>query len=100
MIVSSSRPLRRPFMTTICIAWFWMSGAASAIQPPQTTPTGDGRVIVTVSVEGIRIPAVSVSLRREDRNIVVGTTTTDPIGQVTFPGVAPGRYVVLTSREG
>jgi hypothetical protein len=99
MILSVSRPVRRPFVT-ICIAWFAMSAAASAFQPPQTTPAGDGRVIVTVAVEGIRIPAVTVSLRREDGNIVVGTTTTDTIGQVTFPGVAPGRYVVLASREG
>ena len=99
MVHPAYRPVRRPFLTAVCIAWFLSSGLASAVQPPQAPPSGDARVIVTVSVEGVRIPAVSVSLRSEG-NIVVGRTTTDTIGQVTFPGVAPGRYVVLASREG
>src|SRR5688572_31184651 len=52
------------------------------------------------SLEGVRVPAVTVSLRSTDGNVVIGQTTTDNIGQVAFPDVAPGRYVVLATRDG
>jgi hypothetical protein len=71
-----------------------------AAQAPQPPASGNGRVVVTVSLEGVRIPAVNVSLRSAEGNVVVGQTTTDNIGQVTFPDVGPGRYVVLAAREG
>src|SRR5262245_25135173 len=72
----------------------------AAAQTPQAPASGNGRVVVTVSLEGVRIPAVNVSLRSADGNVVVGQTTTDNIGQVTFPDIAPGRYVVLATRDG
>ena len=68
--------------------------------PPQSPTSGNGRVIVTIAVEGLRIPAVAVELRSLDSNIVVGKTTSDAVGQVTFPDVRPGRYVVHTTRDG
>ena len=52
-------------------------------QTPQDS-SGPGRVAVTISVEGLRIPAVQVELRDVARNIVVARTTEDAIGQVTF----------------
>src|SRR5262245_18179893 len=72
----------------------------AAAQTAQAPASGNGRVVVTVSLEGVRIPAVNVSLRSADGNVVVGQTTTDNIGQVTFPDIAPGRYVVLARRDG
>jgi hypothetical protein len=66
----------------------------------QAPTSGVGRVVVTIALEGVRIPAVGVELRSVDRNIVVGQTTSDAIGQVTFPDVAPGRYLVRAAREG
>jgi len=96
--------LRQPIARLLLIAFFIgccsTSGAASPLQTPQTQASGTGRVIVTVSLEGVRIPAVRISLRSADGNVVVGQTTSDNIGQVTFPDVAPGRYVVLATREG
>ena len=68
---------------------------ASPVQPPV-----DGRVIVTIALEGVRIPGVSVSLRSVDARIAVAQTVSDSIGQVAFPDVPAGRYVVATSRDG
>ena len=75
---------------------------ALAIDPQSQQPAGSGpaRVIVTIVIEGLRIPAVEVELRNADGNIVVGKTTSDMVGQVTFPDVAPGRYVVHAVRDG
>jgi TonB-dependent receptor-like protein/carboxypeptidase family protein len=73
---------------------------AAAPQSPQPAQSGPARVIVTIVVEGLRIPAVEVELKNVDANIVVGKTTSDAVGQVTFPDVAPGRYVVHSVREG
>ena len=71
--------------------------AADAQTPPAQGP---GRVAVVISVEGLRIPAVQVELRDLTANVIVARTTADAIGQVTFPDVSPGRYVVRASREG
>src|SRR5688572_31220009 len=51
------------------------------------------------SLEGVRVPAVTVSLRSTDGNVVIGQTTTDNIGQVAFSDVAPGRYVVRSEEH-
>jgi hypothetical protein len=56
--------------------------------------------VVTISVEGLRVPAVNVELRQVDRNVVIARTRSDAIGQVTFPDVPAGRYVVRAVREG
>ena len=83
---------------------FRPEGYAQAITPqaPATQPTasGSGRVTVTVALEGVRIPAVNVALRRVDGNIVVAQTTSDAIGELTFPDVPAGRYVVRAFRDG
>ena len=73
------------------------TGQAPAAQAPATGP---GRVVVLVSVEGLRIPAVDVELRDADGNVVVGQTTSDAVGQATFPDVPAGRYIVRAVREG
>jgi hypothetical protein len=72
----------------------------ASASPQQSPSASTGRVVVTVSVEGLRIPAVKVSLRSVDGNIAIAETTSDAIGQVSFPDVPPGRYVVRAVREG
>ena len=79
--------------------------SSSAITAPQTPATQvaaatTGRVVVTIVVEGLRIPAVNVELRDADRNVVIARTISDVIGQVTFPDVPAGRYMVKAVREG
>ena len=55
---------------------------------------------MTIALEGVRIPAVNVELRSVDGNVVVAQTTSDAVGQVTFPDVPAGRYVVRAFRDG
>jgi len=71
------------------------SALAAVAQQP-----ANGRVVVTMAVEGIRVPAVSVVLRSVDRNVVIAQTSSDALGQVSFPDISPGRYLVHTSRDG
>jgi carboxypeptidase family protein/TonB-dependent receptor-like protein len=73
---------------------------AAAPQQQQPAQSGPARVVVTIVVEGLRIPAVEVELRNVDGNIVVGKTTSDAVGQVTFPDISPGRYLVHAVRDG
>src|SRR5687768_8822673 len=100
MVALLHQPIARLPLIAFVIACFSTSGAGSPGQTPQAPGSGTGRVIVTVSLEGVRVPAVTVSLRSTDGNVVIGQTTTDNIGQVAFPDVAPGRYVVLATRDG
>jgi hypothetical protein len=72
---------------------------AAHAQAPQDR-SGPGRVAVTISVEGLRIPAVLVELRDVQGNVTVARTTADAIGQVLFADVPAGRYVVRATREG
>jgi Carboxypeptidase regulatory-like domain/TonB dependent receptor len=77
--------------------------AAHAAGTLQTSQAGiTGRVIATVtSLEGtVHMPGVEVELRAPHERLAIARTVTDGAGQVTFPDVPPGRYVVSTSRPG
>ena len=77
------------------------SRSESAQGAAQQAPgSGTGRVVVSLVVEGVRVPGVSVELRNVDGNVVVARTTSDAIGQVTFPDVPGGRYVARATRDG
>jgi hypothetical protein len=67
---------------------------------PQQTSPEFGRVVVTISVEGLRVPAMRVQLRDVEGNITIGQTLSDGNGQATIPDVPPGRYVVFGTRDG
>jgi len=82
---------------TLCLA---AAADASAQSPQSPQPTGPGRVVATVSVEGLRVPGVTVELRDVTGNVVIGRTVTDTIGQTTIPDVPAGRYIVRATREG
>ena len=79
-----------------------LQAAAHARQnPPQPeAAVGPGRVAVTISVEGLRVPAATVALVSLDRNVSVGQTISDPVGQASFPDVQAGRYLVRVTRDG
>ena len=68
--------------------------------PSQSPTSGTGRIVVTIALEGLRIPAVDVELRSLDTNVMVGKTTSDGVGQVTFPDVRAGRYLIHATRDG
>jgi hypothetical protein len=85
----------------VLISCFCLPRLTSA-QPSngQTQGATGGRVVVTISLEALRIPAVTVELFDTSGNIVVGRTTSDGVGQVTFPDVPAGSYIVRATRQG
>src|SRR5580765_2442490 len=93
-----------PVPSSLSLTSSWVGEAAitnaSTQQLPPSSPTGRGRVVVTISLEGLRIPAVIVELRSVDGNVVLAKTTSDVVGQVTFPDVRAGRYTVHATRDG
>jgi len=72
--------------------------AAGTRQQPAST----GRVVATITtLEGtVHMPGVNVELRDPDLAIVIAKTLTDGAGQVTFPDVPAGRYVITASGPG
>ena len=57
-------------------------------------------MVVTIAVEGVRVPGVTVELYSLDNSVVVAQTKSDGIGQVTFPDVPAGLYTVRAVRDG
>jgi hypothetical protein len=72
----------------------------TAAQAPQPAESGAGRIIVTISLESLRIPQVNVELRSVDANVVIARTISDGVGQVTIPDVPAGHYVIRATRDG
>jgi hypothetical protein len=61
-----------------------------------------GHVVVTVTtLDGsIHLPGVSVELRAVDERLAIARSVTDGAGQVEFPEIPPGEYIVTASRPG
>lgn len=77
--------------------------SSSAAQPPATRPAEAlGRVAVTVTtLEGtVHLAGVTVELRSVSDNVAIARSLTDGTGQVVFPEIPPGQYVVASSRQG
>src|SRR5687767_8395414 len=74
--------------------------AAGILQSNQ--PTTAGRVLVTITtLEGaVHVPGVEVELRSPDEGLVIARSMTDSAGQVAFPDVPPGSYVISATRAG
>ena len=62
----------------------------------------DRRVVATITtLEGtVHMPGIQVELRDPDERIVIAKTQTDGAGQVTFPDVPTGRYLITASGPG
>jgi hypothetical protein len=91
----------RAVVVVLCVGVLLGAAAATALAqtvPPATT----GRVVATITtLEGtVHMPGVQVELRAASDGIVLAKTLTDGLGQVTFPDLPPGRYVVGASRPG
>jgi hypothetical protein len=59
-------------------------------------------VVATITtLEGtMHLPGVEVELRAAADRVVIAKTVTDGAGQVTFPDVPPGRYLITGTRTG
>ena len=89
------------WFVSLVLAWLCTTTAAAEARADQAQPAEDsGRVVVTITLEELRIPAVTVELAPEDGSSPIAKTTSDLAGQVAFPDVPPGRYVVRATRDG
>ncbi len=93
-MIASVRVLCLPAALALCLHLNAPPAAA------QTPAAGNGRVVVTLALESLRIPQVAVELRNVDGNVVIAKSESDGVGQVSFPDVPPGRYVVGALRDG
>ncbi|HJR59309.1 MAG TPA: TonB-dependent receptor [Vicinamibacterales bacterium] len=87
----------------LLVSWWLGPAALHAAGPVQSSqPATTGRVVATITtLEGtVHMPGVDVELRSPDQGIVIARTVTDGAGQVTFPDVPPGRYIITASRQG
>jgi hypothetical protein len=75
--------------------------AGAPAQDPQKPATA-GRVVVTITtLEGtVHLSGVQVELRAEGDDTVLAKTLSDGVGQVLFPDIPPGHYVVRGIRPG
>ena len=80
-------------MLPLVFALFLCSGAG---------PQPAGRVVATITtLEGtVHMPGVQVDLRLAGQTVVIAQTLTDAAGQVEFPDVPAGRYVISANRPG
>jgi hypothetical protein len=90
----------------IFLALLWSVSIAPVVygaQSADTRPTPDsGRVLVTITtLEGtVHMPGVQVELRPSDGKLAIARSLTDGAGQVGFPDVPAGEYVVTASHAG
>jgi TonB dependent receptor/Carboxypeptidase regulatory-like domain len=90
-------------MTMIPLLFVLAAAVLSAPgQSNQETTSPNGRVVATVTtLEGtVQLPGVQVELREQPAGTVLATTLSDGAGQVVFPDVPPGRYVLGAVRSG
>ncbi len=99
-VMHSSRAYPARFFGILLASILLTTPATAASAPEQ--PSEAGTVVATITtLEGqVRMPGVVVELRGATDPLVLGQTTTDAAGQVTFPDVAPGRYMLNATREG
>jgi hypothetical protein len=76
------------------------AGSRTGQDPASQPGTGPGRVVVTTTIDSLRIPSVTIALWSLDRSVLLAQTTTDAIGQGSVPDVPAGRYVVRATRDG
>ena len=55
---------------------------------------------ITTLEGSVQMSGVAVELRESGGKLTIAKTLTDGVGQVTFPDVRPGQYVIIASRPG
>ena len=85
--------------TALLVSCLFLPSPAGAGQDEQAT---EGRVVATITtLEGsVQMSGVAVELRESGGKLTIAKTLTDGVGQVTFPDVRPGQYVIIASRPG
>ena len=95
--------IRAPEISAIFVAALLFGAATIAADAQQPVPAAStGRVVATITtLEGtVRMPAVDIDLRQSPDGLAIAKTETDAAGQVTFPDVPAGRYILSASKAG
>jgi hypothetical protein len=74
--------------------------AGQSTQPAQPADTGRAVVTITTLDGAVHLPGVQVELRAPAEGLTIARSVTDGAGQVVFPGIPPGDYIVTASRGG
>lgn len=78
-----------------------VADATASVQGQQTVRvSADVRVIVTTLEGTVRLPGVAVELRAAGDDTLVARTLSDATGEVLFPAVEPGQYLVRVTQPG
>ena len=90
------------FGVGVLLVSLWGPAVAAAGPTQSAQPATTGRVVATITtLEGtVRMPGIQIELRDPDERIVIAKTQTDGAGQVTFPDVPIGRYLITASGPG
>lgn len=86
----------------VLLILLWTPAVTTAGTTQSAQPATTGRVVATITtLEGtVHMPGIQVELRDPDERIVIAKTATDGAGQVTFPDVPVGRYLITVSGAG
>lgn len=96
------RSLRTGFGVGLLLVSLWGPAVGAAEPAKSAQPATTGRVVATITtLEGtVHMPGIRIELRDPDQRIVIAKTETDGAGQVTFPDVPIGRYLITASGPG
>ncbi len=88
--------------TSLSVATAQGTAPTGVAAPARQETSGDGRVVATITaLEGtLYLAGVDVELRSADGSVILAKTITDGQGQVAFPDVPVGRYLVRAARPG
>src|SRR5687768_12683929 len=90
------------FGVAILFVSLWGSALNGAGPSQSAQPATTGRVVATITtLEGtVHMPGIQVALLDPDQRVIIAKTETDGAGQVTFPDVPVGRYIITASGPG
>ena len=84
----------------VCLLAFCVARVRGQEQQNQDPTVG--RVVATITaLEGtVHLPGMPVELLDDPARLVIARTVTDGAGQVNFPDIPPGRYIISVARPG
>ena len=99
MSISLTRALVAAFLAALAAPA--AAGQAESLQPAEPVVTTGRVVAIVTTLDGtVHMPGMEVELREPNEGLVIARTVTDGAGQVVFPDVPAGRYIVRATRPG
>lgn len=90
------------FGVGVLLVSLWGAAVSASALTQAAQPATTGSVVATITtLEGtVRMPGIQIELKDPDERVVIAKTVTDGAGQVTFPDVPIGRYIITASGPG